>query len=158
MDDVSIGYYQGDSISAFDWSLEMAALDDSLDDWTAIESDIPSDDRGLLIGNGASIAVWRQFHYASLLEMASDFNRPEHLSTRERRIFDDMETTNFEAVLSALIVAGRMWKHFEKPDKDIQDLRDAYSVIRKKLDLPPGMKPDVTLVLRHLQERKSSRA
>lgn len=111
----------------------MGAINDSLQEWTAIEPEIPSDERGLLMGNGASIAIWPQFHYASLLEMASDSNRPEHLSDRERSIFTNMETTNFEAVLSALIIAGKMWKHFEKPDKDIQDLRNAYGIVRKSL-------------------------
>lgn len=111
----------------------MATIDDSLGDWTAIEKDLPPEDRGLLMGNGASIAIWPRFHYASLLDMASDSERPEHLSPRERKLFTDMETTNFEAVLSALIVAGKMWKHFEKPDKDVQDLRDAYGIVRKSL-------------------------
>lgn len=111
----------------------MTVLDDSLAEWPAVESLLPNDDRGLIIGNGASIAIWSSFQYASLLEMASDASKPEHLALRERKIFADMETSNFEAVLSALIIAGRMWKHFEKPAKDVQDLRDAYSVVRKSL-------------------------
>ncbi len=111
----------------------MAALDDSLEQWTSIESSIPMDNRGLLIGNGCSRALWPPFEYESLLAMASDPTKPEHLSLREQKIFQDMGSSNFEAVLSALIVAGKMWKHFEKPDKDVQDLRDAYSVVRKSL-------------------------
>ena len=52
----------------------------------------------LLLGNGASIAVWPRFEYSSLLARAP-------LRPHDRDLFDALETSNFESVLNALQVA-----------------------------------------------------
>lgn len=108
-------------------------ITDELEDWQDTEKSLPEKDRGLLIGNGTSIALWPHFRYASLYEMAKDASKSDHLTTREVGIFDALETQNFESVLSAMITAGKVWKLFEKPSADIDDLRASYSRVRKSL-------------------------
>lgn len=109
------------------------AITDELEDWTSVEQTIPKEDRGLLIGNGASIALWPSFRYGSLFEMARDTTKTDHLTDREVCVFSDLETQNFELVLSAMITAGKVWKIFEKPENDIDDLRESYRRVRKSL-------------------------
>jgi hypothetical protein len=109
------------------------AITDDLEDWPKLEKSLPASDRGLLIGNGASIALWPQFRYTSLYEMAKDTTKPDHLSDREVGVFTALETQNFESVLSSLIAAGKIWGIYGKPPQDINDLRASYQRIRKSL-------------------------
>lgn len=109
------------------------AVSAALEDWPSVERDLPADNRGLLVGNGASMAIWPRFGYTSLYDIACDPLRPVHLDTPDKLIFDKMETRNFEAVLSGLITAGNIWKAFDKPNNDIDDLRDSYRRIRNSL-------------------------
>lgn len=109
------------------------AITDDLESWPIVEKALPKEDRGLLIGNGASIALWPHFRYSSLYDMAKDVTKTDHLTAREIGVFGALETQNFEAVLSAMITAGKVWKLFDKPSDDIQDLRDSYSRVRKSL-------------------------
>jgi Domain of unknown function (DUF4917) len=108
-------------------------ITDELEAWRDVERSLPDKDRGLLIGNGASIALWPQFRYRSLYEMAKDASKPDHLTDREIGVFNALETQNFELVLSAMITAGKIWGVFGKPSKDINDLRASYSCVRKSL-------------------------
>jgi len=111
----------------------MTTITDHLDQWAIIDSILPQKDRGLLIGNGASVALWPLFRYRSLYEMAKDTTKPDHLDQREIDLFSAFETENFEAVLSAMITAGKIWGIYEKPKKDIDDLRNSYQRVRKSL-------------------------
>jgi hypothetical protein len=52
----------------------------------------------LLLGNGSSIAVSQRFSYGSLLDEAN-------LGADDARLFKELETANFETVLSALQLA-----------------------------------------------------
>ena len=134
-------------------------ISDQLESWPILEKSLPKKDRGLLIGNGASIALWPHFRYSSLYEMArsyfitakmaengqnlnrkqgyettsKDITKTDHLTTREISVFSTLETQNFEAVLSAMITAGKVWNIFDKPTNDIEDLRDSYRRVRKSL-------------------------
>lgn len=108
-------------------------ITDKLEAWSDVEKSLPNKDRGLLVGNGASIALWPKFRYASLYEMAKDASKPDHLTDRELGVFMALETHNFESVLSAMITAGKIWGIFGKPSKDIDDLRASYSRVRKSL-------------------------
>jgi Domain of unknown function (DUF4917) len=75
--------------------------------WNAIRgTDVPW--RGLLIGNGASIAVSSSFGYPSLLEVAASPNIDQPLRGGARQLFDALGTTNFEFVLASLKLAGRV--------------------------------------------------
>lgn len=79
--------------------MERPALTAELEDWTTLNDSIGFPD--LLIGNGASLAVWRKFAYFSLFDEAQTTrNRP--LSATELSVFRALDTSNFEQVLSAL--------------------------------------------------------
>lgn len=60
---------------------------------------------GLLLGNGASQAVWSKFSYSSLYEVAKQ-QAVHPLSASDEALFDAFGTTNFELVLSSLATAG----------------------------------------------------
>ncbi|WP_191561622.1 DUF4917 family protein [Metabacillus idriensis] len=48
----------------------------------------------LLIGNGFSIGLWKDFNYSSLYD-----NQKDTLDFKDRRLFEELHTTNFEYVL-----------------------------------------------------------
>ena len=56
----------------------------------------------ILIGNGASCAIWDRFRYQSLYERACQEDLEHYLSVHDRALFANLNTTNFEAVLGAL--------------------------------------------------------
>jgi len=64
--------------------------------------------RGLLLGNGASIAVADSFGYSSLFAVAQDPVLPHPLSGLALQLFHELGTTNFEYVLGSLKLAGRI--------------------------------------------------
>ncbi|HZX52103.1 DUF4917 family protein [Pseudomonas sp. XK-1] len=79
--------------------MQIPAFTGELEDWTTLNSSIGFPE--LLIGNGASLAVWRKFAYFSLFDEAQTTrNRP--LSATELSVFRALDTSNFEQVLSAL--------------------------------------------------------
>ncbi|APW62394.1 DUF4917 family protein [Paludisphaera borealis] len=106
----------------------------SLRTWSEIEKLLPPhvdyNRRGILIGNGASTAIWHKFRYSTLFSIACDPSRESHLEGYDQRVFDQLGTVNFEAVLSAIVMAGKVWKVFNKPQEDIGDLRKSYSRIK----------------------------
>lgn len=91
------------------WRSEMMQLTDidaRLADWNVLRT--ASDESwGLLMGNGASIAVWKNFAYDSLFDL-SQTTRSNPMSRTELAVFSAMETSNFEPVLSALKSAMRV--------------------------------------------------
>jgi hypothetical protein len=109
------------------------ATTDALEDWSTVDGALPKKDRGLLLGNGASIALWPQFRYDSLFAVAQDSTKPVRLAEHDVEVFSALDTKNFELVLSALITAGRLWTIYKKPTKDIDDLRESYRRIRLSL-------------------------
>ena len=79
--------------------MQTPALTGELEDWSALSNSINFPE--LLIGNGASLAVWRKFAYFSLFDEAQTTqSRP--LSPTELSVFRALDTSNFEQVLSAL--------------------------------------------------------
>ncbi len=64
--------------------------------------------RGLLLGNGSSIAVADSFAYPSLYDVACSERIANPLGTTSRRLFQDFGTRNFEFVLASLKLAGRV--------------------------------------------------
>lgn len=85
---------------------------------------------GILIGNGASRAVWQRFAYGSLLEKAKS-NEIEHpLTVADLRLFDGLATENFERVMAALATAILVNRSYEV---DAQLLRTKYDDIRNAL-------------------------
>lgn len=61
---------------------------------------------GILIGNGASMAVWDRFAYASLYDIA--YPRNDHRHDADRKLFESFRTSNFEQVLSSLATAQQV--------------------------------------------------
>jgi hypothetical protein len=85
---------------------------------------------GLLVGNGASQAVWSRFGYASLYETALQTDLDHSLSDADQRLFDAMGTKNFEAVLGALAVAKMVGLALDQP---IELIEERYESTRQAL-------------------------
>jgi len=85
---------------------------------------------GILIGNGASRAVWHRFAYGSLLEKAKSNEISHPLTAADLRVFDGLATENFERVLAALATAVLVNRSYEV---DAQFLRAKYDGIRNAL-------------------------
>jgi hypothetical protein len=80
--------------------------DPTLAPWEEVEGYAPW--TGLLVGNGASMAIWPAFHYASLYEVATSGEVEHPLAAEDVSLFDAFETKNFEQVLASLKTAGRV--------------------------------------------------
>ncbi|MFP2932137.1 DUF4917 family protein [Pyxidicoccus sp. 3LG] len=88
----------------------MRTVDDQLVSWADVEALRRWE--ALLLGNGASIAVWRSFSYSSLFDVAG-------LSDGDRLIFEALDTTDFEQVLRTLQLAGMVCDQLgHAPDAD----------------------------------------
>jgi hypothetical protein len=85
---------------------------------------------GLLVGNGASRAVWSKFEFDSLFEAAKSASLPHSLSVEDIALFTELATTNFELVLSALASAQLVAKALGQDSTQI-DAR--YASIRRAL-------------------------
>ena len=86
--------------------MQLTDIDAALADWNDLRtaSDEPW---GLLMGKGASLAMWKNFAYDSLFEL-SQTTRSNPMSRTELAVFSAMETHNFEPVLAALKSAMRV--------------------------------------------------
>lgn len=105
----------------------MGEPDGTLHDWTEIKD--ANDWNGLLLGNGASMALWEGFGYSSLFEIAAnDIDNP--LTQRDIDLFDEFETKNFEQVLGYLAVTQRAANAL---GMDLKEVQDAYESIRQAL-------------------------
>ncbi len=73
---------------------------------------------GLLIGNGASRAVWEGFAYTSLYDTAKTGNRDHRLTPEDVQLFESLETENFERVLAALATTRQVSESlgFDEPE------------------------------------------
>lgn len=85
--------------------MELTDFDAQLADWNELRATTVFSD--LLVGNGASMAVWKNFSYFSLFE-ESETTRNKPLTQTEQAVFKAMGTTNFEPILSALKTAMRV--------------------------------------------------
>ncbi len=94
-----------------------AAVDADLEDWGQVEQDGPW--QALLLGNGASIAVWEQFSYGKLYEEAD-------LTVEDEELFDALgQTTNFELVLDALRVSRLVCDQLGHDADEVQSRYDS---------------------------------
>lgn len=82
-------------------------VDAQLEDWNALRASAAFG--GLLVGNGASRAVWDDFGYDSLFENARTVEE-KPLTPSELSVFDALQTRSFEQVLSALKTTSRVNK------------------------------------------------
>lgn len=83
----------------------------------------------LLVGNGASRAVWSRFEYRSLYETACGFES-DGLNAADRELFRRLNTHNFESVLGALWMTQTVNDILELPS-EIAWVR--YTSIRRAL-------------------------
>jgi hypothetical protein len=96
----------------------------------------------LLIGNGASINIWRDFSYSQLLQQAK-------LDAAALQLFADLGTVNFETVLEGLWHADRVLNALGRKRGDVTRL---YEHVRTQLvaavrgvHVPWDQVPDSTL-------------
>src|SRR6266567_1612882 len=75
-------------------------VDATLEDWNNIKEGYNSS--GLLVGNGASRAIWDDFRYSSLYNKAKSKYIEHPLLQADKAIFKSMKTKDFERVLAAL--------------------------------------------------------
>lgn len=115
-----------------------------LESWQELQIQYPNWD-GILVGNGASRAVWDRFAYRSLYEQACSSEIARPLSAADRALFSALKTENFEQVLFALRTAmvveralGRNTSHLEAHYESVrQALIDAvHSVHVRRADIP----------------------
>lgn len=85
----------------------------------------------LLIGNGASRAVWDDFKYDTLFDVACDPELENGLSLEDQRLFEALgDTRNFEGVLGALNTAGTVC---DALGLDTQLLLERYNSVKAAL-------------------------
>lgn len=80
-----------------------AKLDGDLFDWNSMKDTY--DWSGILIGNGASIAIWNHFSYSSIFSKSATDEIKHPLLEKDQNLFNALGTTNFEQVLSSLSTA-----------------------------------------------------
>lgn len=78
----------------------MPALDAHLATWPDLNQRHPCD--ALLLGNGASRALWKPFGYFSLFEEAQRAGRKKGLGVSDQALFKSLGTELFEPVLTTL--------------------------------------------------------
>lgn len=86
--------------------IEGHPIDDSLATWAELNEHYDGW-AGLLLGNGLSRTVWEDFGYPLLYAKAPQ-DGEEGLTDLDRRLFEALDTENFERVLAELAAAIRM--------------------------------------------------
>jgi hypothetical protein len=82
----------------------MAIIGSDLKSWSEVHGGATWG--GILLGNGASIAVWPDFKYSSLYSVACSNTIPNPLTGIDQQVFDALgPTSNFEFVLNGLHTA-----------------------------------------------------
>jgi hypothetical protein len=87
--------------------------------------------QGILVGNGASRAVWEDFKYDSLFSVAKSEDIADKLTHDDEQIFAKLgDTRNFEAVLGALLTTSAVCKVLSLPNTKVDE---RYISIQKAL-------------------------
>lgn len=93
----------------------------------------------ILIGNGASCAIWRDFSYRSIYLHAKDHNR---LSRSAVNLFEQGRTENFENVFHDLLTASKVIRALGRDCIEVDDLyshiKEALAVSIKDVHIPWG--------------------
>ena len=103
-------------------------VDGKLFDWEEIRE--KCDWTGILLGNGASIAVWDDFKYPSIYDKSQSDELDNPLSPDDLKLFETLSTTNFEQVLSYLIITKIINQAL---DIDITKILQRYTSIQQGL-------------------------
>ena len=125
-------------------------FDAELEDWNTLRTSTPCS--GLLIGNGASMAVWHDFYYDSLFEKAKSVAE-KPLSQTELSVFEALGTRNFEHVLSALKTASKVNKalaiNSASPRKRYYAIKEALINCTQDIHIPWRLMQPETLACWH---------
>lgn len=94
---------------------------------------------GILLGNGASIAIWDNFGYASIFERARQgIENP--LSPQDIELFEQFQTRNFEVTLSSLTTSLRVNRALGLQDAEVlaryQSIRRALVQAVRSVHIP----------------------
>ena len=103
-------------------------MTEDLPTWEEVRS--KTEFTGLLVGNGASRAVWTGFNYESLFDKAQNVNETHRLSDADVALFDALRTRNFEHVLAGLATARHVMTALDIP---MPALGERYTSIQKAL-------------------------
>jgi hypothetical protein len=99
-------------------------IDAALEPWPVVSAECGAWD-ALLLGNGASCAVWKRFTYGSLYERAASGDLDDGLTAEDIELFTRFNTVNFEAVLSALATTAQVIAVLNLPDEDPRLVQEA---------------------------------
>jgi hypothetical protein len=117
----------------------VAQVNDELLEWEDVKGRY--EHSGLLIGNGASLAVWNRFGYGSLYEKAP-------LDSADKAVFAAAETTNFELVLDTLRLGEVACKAVGHHSEDVRDrylsVRGALFEAVRRVHVPWDLVPETT--------------
>jgi hypothetical protein len=108
--------------------MDRPRINGSLEAWPNVAKDHKW--RALLLGNGLSINVWPDFAYRSLFEQAKDQRGAGALTRRDRKVFEEFRTENFEVALGALNTTIRT---VEAAGFDAQPFLESYRSIQAAL-------------------------
>jgi hypothetical protein len=103
---------------------EPLQIDAALEPWPAVSAQRKRWD-ALLLGNGASCAVWGRFTYGSLYERAASGELDNGITADDLRLFKRFETVNFEAVLGALATTAQVITALKLPPEDTGAVKEA---------------------------------
>jgi len=87
---------------------------------------------GILVGNGGSVAIWPDFRYGSLFDVATSGDVPHPLSDEDKELFEAFDTTNFEQILASLKTAGVVAQALEL-DNAVDALEERYRSVQRGL-------------------------
>ena len=125
-------------------------FDAELEDWNQLRTSTPCS--GLLIGNGASMAVWHDFYYDSLFDKAKSVAE-KPLSQTELSVFEALGTRNFEHVLNALKTASKVNKalaiNSASPRKRYYAIKEALINCTQDIHIPWRLMQPDTLACWH---------
>lgn len=131
-------------------------LTGDLRSWEEIQEEFAGG--GLLVGNGASRAVWDGFDYGSLYEKALSPDLDRCLSETDQAIFEALETTNFETVLSALrttaLVGRALGKRISTVTERYESIKASLIEAVRNVHIPPDDVPTSTLISIRSELRK----
>ncbi|HVC77537.1 MAG TPA: DUF4917 family protein [Candidatus Micrarchaeaceae archaeon] len=99
------------------------AVDPNLPAWTEIET--KDEWSGLLVGNGASRAVWDRFAYGSLYQKAMSADVQHPLLPADQGIFQALGTENFEATMFGLDLSRKVCAALSIPTQQIDQRYNA---------------------------------
>lgn len=107
----------------------VSTVDDELKSWQDIKHHFQGG--GILLGNGFSQAVWQKFGYSSIYETACLLGKIANpISVKDKKLFDSMNTSNFERVLSQLSITIGTTDIF---DRDVSPFKESYERIKTAL-------------------------